>query len=217
MLSALQHWAFCKRQCALIHLEQFWSENRLTAQGRLMHERAHCEQSSYENGIVVTRGLRIASRRLGMAGVADVVEFLPEADGIQLPKFEGRWRPYPVEYKLGKKKSHKADEIQLCAQAICLEEMLQCEIPSGSLFYGKTRRRSEVEFSATLREFVERSSVEVHAMLRGTTIPPPEPSQKCRSCSMQSRCMPKLTPRADAWFHRTLGKMLEDSLEEEYP
>jgi len=131
-ISALQHFVFCERQCALIHIEQAWTENRLTAEGRLLHERVHDQGGESRAGVRIERGLPLRSLRLGLVGVADVVEFHPLS--------EGGWRPFPVEYKRGKPKRNACDEIQVCAQALCLEEMLGVRIPAGALFYGKTHR-----------------------------------------------------------------------------
>jgi CRISPR-associated exonuclease Cas4 len=139
MISALQHLAFCPRQCALIHVEQMWQESGLTAEGRILHERVHEQEGESRAGVRIERGLPLRSLRLGLVGVADVVEFHP------LPG--GGWRPFPVEYKRGKPKPDRCDEVQLCAQAMCLEEMMEVEVPQGSLFYGKTRHRHDVAFN----------------------------------------------------------------------
>jgi len=146
-LSALQNMVFCSRQCALIHIEQVWSENRLTAEGRLMHERTHEEGGESRGNVRIERAVMLRSLRLGLVGMADVVEFHRLEDG--------RWQPFPVEYKHGKPKVDDCDKVQLCAQAICLEEMLNVEIPGGALFYGKTRRRLDVAFDSDLRQETE--------------------------------------------------------------
>ena len=142
-ISGLQHLVFCERQWALIHIEQFWEENRLTAEGRVLHERVHDTATESRPGVVVARGLRLQSRQLGLTGQADVVEFHRigdgDAGGVQLPEREGWWRPFPVEYKRGRPKANACDEVQLCAQALCLEEMFSVAIRSGALFYGTSR------------------------------------------------------------------------------
>lgn len=139
MLSELQHFCFCHRQWALIHIEQQWSENLRTVDGQLFHRRAHDEQQTERRGdLLITRGLRVVSHRLGVSGICDVVEFHRAEPGITLFGQEGGWQPYPVEYKKGEPNAFGADELQLCGQALCLEEMLACEIPEGSLFYGET-------------------------------------------------------------------------------
>ena len=141
-LSGLQHFAFCRRQWALIHIEQQWQDNLRTVEGDLMHRRAHDEAIREKRGtILILRGLSVSSPTLGISGKCDVVEFHQDPAGISLHQEEGLWLPYPVEYKRGSPKEHQADELQLCAQAICLEEMLCCKIPEGALFYGETRRR----------------------------------------------------------------------------
>lgn len=129
-LSALQHFVFCRRQWALIHLEQQWAENTRTAEGELMHRRAHDEKQIEKRGdLLLWRGLHVRSERLGLSGLCDVVEFHQDPQGIPLPGYDGLWQPYPVEYKRGRPKPHDADQLQLCAQALCLEEMLLCAIP----------------------------------------------------------------------------------------
>jgi CRISPR-associated exonuclease Cas4 len=171
------------RQCALIHIEQVWSENVLTAEGRLMHERAHEEGSEKRGDVRVERGLPIRSLRLGLSGKADVVEFYKQSDGS--------WLPYPVEYKHGKPKPDDSDRIQLCAQALCLEEMLDTTIPEGALFYGKTRHRHDVVFDEVLRTETESVAEAVHKLLDSGLTPPPVYSKRCESCSLLEACMPK--------------------------
>ena len=147
MLSELQHFAFCCRQWALIHIEQQWAENVRTVEGKLMHQRAHDETLFERRGETLTaRGMRVVSHELKASGVCDVVEFHAAPDGVT---------PYPVEYKRGEPKENDADGLQLCGQAMCLEEMLVCEIPEGSLYYGATRRRERVVFTTELRERVK--------------------------------------------------------------
>jgi CRISPR-associated exonuclease Cas4 len=179
-ISALQHLAFCERQWGLIHLEQLWSENRLTAEGRLLHENADSETTEIRDGIRTCRGLRIRSLHYGIAGRADVVEFSPSG-------------PRPVEYKRGKPKADDMDEVQLCAQALCLEEMLNVSIPEGSLFYGEPRRRSAVIFDRALRQRVESLIQRLHDLTRAGVTPPPVFTKKCKSCSLLEACEPKST------------------------
>ena len=161
-LSALQHHLFCPRQCALIHVEQAWAENRLTAEGRVLHEATADIGTEKRRGVRVVTAMPLVSRRLGVSGIADLVE-MHHATG-------GRWLPFPVEYKRGKPKSHRADEVQLCAQAIALEEMFAVTLDAGALFYGETRRRMPVQFDATLRALTMTVAAEVRASLAtGTT------------------------------------------------
>lgn len=182
-LSALQHMAFCPRQCALIHIEQAWSENRLTAEGRLMHERAHEEGEESRGDLRIARAVMLRSFRLGLIGMADVVEFHRMEDG--------RWQPFPVEYKRGKPKMDDCDKVQLCAQAICLEEMLSVEIPGGALFYGKTRRRLDVAFDADLRRKTEAIARQTHELIASGRTPLPVYGKYCESCSLIEGCLPK--------------------------
>lgn len=182
-LSALQHFAFCPRQCALIHVEQIWAENRLTAEGRIMHEHVHEEGSESRGDCRIERGVSLRSLRLGLIGKADVVEYHRQADGS--------WRPFPVEYKRGKPKPDHSDKIQLCAQAMCLEEMLAVTIPSGSIFYGKTRRRLDVTFDTILRREVEEAVQQVHTLIESGKTPKPVYEKRCESCSLLAECMPQ--------------------------
>ena len=143
MISALQHYNFCERQCALIHVEQIWDENRATAEGRIMHERVHEKDRESRRDVRIEHGIPLRSLRLGVVCRADVVEF----QRIE----KDRWQPFPVEYKRGKPKPDHCDLIQLCAQALCLEEMLSIFVPNGAIFYGRTRRRLDVTFDDALR------------------------------------------------------------------
>ena len=176
-LSALQHWTFCPRQCALIHLDGVWGENRLTAQGHLLHDRVHAHEKEVSSSRLLVRGLWLSSGRLGVRGIADSVEFFreeaPKAGGAVLPGRDGRWRAFPVEYKRGRPKRHDADRVQLCAQAICLEEMLATSIASGALYYGATRRREGVTFDQTLREKTLRIAAEARDALSRKRLPQP--------------------------------------------
>jgi len=200
-LSGLQHLAFCERQWALIHLEQVWAENVLTAEGRIMHEQTHDDQTETRGDIRIVRGLRIHSLRLGLVGMMDVVEFVKESRelngssrkaAIHLQGFDGWWGPIPVEYKRGRPKPDNCDEIQLCAQAFCLEEMLNVTIPSGALFYGRPRRRTEVVFDVALRQESEELASRLHELHRLGKTPPPVYSKKCHNCSLLDTCKPKV-------------------------
>lgn len=217
MLSALQHWLFCRRQCALIHLERAWSENRLTASGRVLHERVDERKSETRRTLRQATAVRLVSRRLGVCGVADMVEFhLADAecapDGTRvaapIPGLAGFWKPFPVEYKRGKPKSHRADEVQHCAQAICLEEMLGVSIPAGALFYGEPRRRTDVAFDAELRSLTEEVARGVHALIDSGETPPPSFGKWCASCSLVEECRPKLIAS-----HRSARAWLEKEME----
>lgn len=220
MISALQHYMFCKRQCALIHLEGVWAENWLTATGRVMHERVDARCSESRRDVRQATALRLFSRRLGVAGIADMVEFHRadsefDAEGrkvaVRLPGASGFWQPFPVEYKRGKPKEHRSDEVQLCAQAFCLEEMLDVEIPAGALFYGATRRRTDVVFDPELRRLTQEVADGVRALLDSGKTPPPEFGKRCAACSLVEECQPQtLSSRrsARAWLDRAIEEAM---------
>lgn len=200
MLSALQHYLYCPRQCALIHVEGVWSENFLTASGRQLHERVDRRGCETRRDVHLATALRLTSNRLGLVGVADMVEFHRQEASIdmngvcvavRLPGRSGFWRPFPVEYKRGVPKSHRADEVQLCAQALCLEEMLDVSIGAGALFYGETRRRTDVTFDAELRSLTEDVVAKVHELIRGGETPPPMLTKGCKACSLFDHCRPE--------------------------
>lgn len=192
-LSGLQHFLFCRRQWALIHIEQQWAENYRTTDGALMHEKAHDRGASESRrDLYIVRGLRIFSKTLGLSGECDVVEFHRDENGVTLAEKPGRWLPFPVEYKHGEPKAGNYDAAQLCAQAMCLEEMLCCHIPEGALFYGKTRRRQPVELSAELREQVCAAAEEMHQLYQRGYTPKVKPSKGCNACSLKELCLPVL-------------------------
>ena len=197
MISALQHLVFCRRQCALIHIEQVWSENRLTVLGELLHEKVHSGTVERRGDVRIARSLKLVSYRLGLVGQTDVVEFhrvSPSSHagpGVVLLGVEGLWRPYPVEYKKGRPKKGLEDAVQLCAQALCLEEQLNTRIEEGALFYGEKRRRHTVDFSQELRLHTENLAFQLHEMIDGGKTPPPESGPKCKNCSLRDDCNPK--------------------------
>lgn len=201
-LSSLQHFVFCPRQCALIHIEQVWSENLFTAEGRIMHEKADSNKYESRGNVRIDYSVPLRSLRLGLIGKADVVEFHRMDDGT--------WLPFPVEYKRGKPKADDCDRIQLCAQAICLEEMLNVEIKSGALFYGQTRRREDVIFDAALRQETENTARRVHELIKSGITPEAEYSKKCDSCSLLGLCLPKTCGKA-----RSVSKYLLSVIEAE--
>lgn len=195
-LSALQHWLFCPRQCALIHVERIWAENRLTAEGRVLHERADSGRPGTRDGVRTLRSVQVASAALGLHGVADVVEM---RDG----------RPYPVEYKRGRPKAHRADEAQLCAQGMCLEEMTGMAVPEGALFYGQSRRRQVVAFDEDLRALVRRVAGEARAAVAEGRVPAAvhDPA-RCEACSLREACRPEARrDGASAWLARRLERI----------
>jgi len=199
MLSALQHYAFCPRQCALIHVEQVWLENRLTAEGRIMHEHVHEEGNESRGDVRIERGVSLRSLKMGLIGKADVVEYHRQPDGT--------WQAFPVEYKRGKPKPDDSDKIQLCAQAMCLEEMLDVHIPAGALFYGKTRRRLDVDLDEALRLQTEETAKHVRQLLESGQTPKPVYAKRCESCSLVAECLPKTVQKrrsVDTYLKRML-------------
>lgn len=195
-ISALQHMLYCPRQCALIHIERQWSENRLTAEGKVLHERADAGAAESRRDLRIERSVALRSLKLGVSGVADVVEM--REDG----------RPYPVEYKRGRPKAHRADEVQLCAQAMCLEEMIGSPVPEGALFYGRTRRRKVVSFDPVLRELTTQLAADTRRMLGMAQTPAPVfEARKCNACSLKETCQPQSPRRAgtvDRWLNRAI-------------
>lgn len=217
-LSALQHLAFCERQWGLIHLEAVWDENRLTVEGRHLHERADEPASENRRDLRIVRGLRIRSLRLGLAGRADVVEFHRSAESgeppgtITLEGAAGRWRPFPVEYKRGRPKTGSWDEVQLCAQALCLEEMLGVAIAAGALFYGQPRRRFEVDLTPELRTKTEALAARVHGLFDARITPTARYEKKCANCSLLLHCLPKALGRPGS-----IGRYLDRALTDDEP
>ena len=195
LISGIQHFTFCRRQWALIHIETQWSENQYTVSGELMHTRAHNKSLTEKRGDTITvRDMPVLSRSMRVNGQCDVVEFHRDDNGVALLGREGLWMPYPVEYKRGKPKTHDADRLQLCAQAICLEEMLLCqEIPNAYLYYGETKRRENVVLDAELRETVRKMFAEMHDYFSRRYTPRVKRMKSCGSCSMKDICLPKLS------------------------
>lgn len=207
MLSGIQHFSFCKRQWALIHIEQQWAENYKTTAGELMHKKAHDENSLEKRGdLLIVRGLRIASHELGLSGQCDVVEFHQSEDGIDLFGYDGKWNPLPIEYKHGLPKENQADELQLCAQAICLEKMFQTNISAGFLYYGENRRRTKVEFTPDLRGETRQTAEKMHEMFKRKHTPKVTTSKQCKSCSLADLCLPKLQKSMD------VGKYIKQNI-----
>ena len=192
-LSGLQHFVFCRRQWALIHIEGQWAENYRTVDGHLMHERVHDQEFRESRGDCLTvRGLAIHSTELGVSGQCDAVEFRRAPAGIALQNREGLWLPYPVEYKRGKPGVTHGDALQLCGQALCLEEMLCCTIPAGAVYYGEPRRREQVVFTEELRAEVRAALTEMHQYAQRGYTPKVKPRKGCGACSLQDVCLPKL-------------------------
>ncbi|HHW18973.1 MAG TPA: CRISPR-associated protein Cas4 [Firmicutes bacterium] len=194
-LSGIQHIAFCPRQFALIHVERLWQENVLTFEGRIMHDRADDPLFVESRGtVLISRSVPLISRSLGLYGVADVVEFHKcTHGGVVIEGRPGTWQPYPIEYKRGQVKPDDRDMVQLCAQAMCLEEMLGSAIAEGALFYGKTRRRQVVKLDSALRSRVTDLAREMHAIYESGITPPPSKTKACRSCSLVDLCLPSVS------------------------
>ena len=198
-MSGIQHFAFCRRQWALAYLEQQWSENLRTAEGHLLHERCHDESLREKRGNLLTvRGMRVVSHRLRLSGVCDVVEFRADPQGVPLQGQQGLWLPLPVEYKHGAPKQSDADRLQLCAQAMALEEMLVCEISQGALFYAETHRRELVDLTPELRQKTFDAAREMNDYFSRGYTPKVKPGKHCNACSLKELCLPVLCRRADA-------------------
>ncbi|PSJ65861.1 CRISPR-associated protein Cas4 [Kumtagia ephedrae] len=204
-LSALQHAVYCLRQAALIHVERAWADNRFTAEGHVLHAVADRGGRRLARGVRRVMALPVASKRLGIAGTADLVEFHAGADGTEVP--------YPVEYKRGKPKQHRADEVQLCAQALCLEEMTGAAVPEGALFYAETKRRLALPFDAGLRRLTEETAMALAEVLAsGVTPPPTTRRERCRACSLKEICRPDAVARpVKAWRARMVSRLLAET------
>lgn len=200
-ISALQHYLYCPRQCALIHVEQQWAENRYTAEGRVLHGRADVPGSERRHGVRTVRAMPLSCAALGISGVADVVEFRDE-NGCEIP--------VPVEYKRGRPKPHRADEVQLCAQALCLEAMLGAAVTQGALFYGKTRRRKVVVFDEELRRLTLETIQATRAMIRaGNTPAACYEEKRCAACSLIELCQPRALNKVrdvQAWLRGQIAE-----------
>lgn len=190
MISALQHYLYCPRQCALIHIEQQWTENIYTAEGRVLHERVHTAGKESRRRIKVEFDVPVRSLQLGVVGRADIVEFHLQDDGV--------WQPFPVEYKRGRPKKDNVDRVQLCAQGMCLEEILGVDVPAGALYYGKKKKRLQVLFNEELRRETAATANKVHALMDNRRTPPPKYSKGCESCSFFEACLPEIAGKKDA-------------------
>ncbi len=214
LLSGIQHMAFCERQWALIHIEQVWAENSRTLEGKFLHEKADDPfKSETRNNLRIVRAMPIVSYKLGLRGVADVVEFRkvenPSEDiAVKLDKRKGWWQPFPIEYKRGRPKRDDRDAVQLCAQAICLEEMLKISIECGFLFYGQTKHREQIYFNHVLRTRVEELAGKMQKMFAEGMTPRAQKGKHCSLCSLTEQCQPKLTIR-----HRSVEAYLQRMLD----
>lgn len=208
-LSALQHYLYCPRQCALIHIERMWTENTYTAEGRLLHQRSDTPGTALRHGVRTVTAMPVQHRQLGIVGIADVVEFHPaggQGHEAALPAC-----PMPVEYKRGRPKPHRADEVQLCAQALCLEDMLNTCVPQGMLFYGKTRRRIPVAFDQTLRDLTLQTIENTRAMLHSGQTPGARyDARRCDTCSLLDDCQPRWLSQAHSVSHWLQRQLMQD-------
>ena len=199
LLSGIQHFVFCKRQWALIHIEQQWQENVRTIEGEILHEKTHDDTVKEKRGdLIVSRGMAIFSRTLGVTGTCDVVELHKATDGVNIFGRDGTYKPVPVEYKRGKPKEDESDVLQLCAQAMCLEEMLLCVIPEAFLYYGETKRRLKIILDDVLRARVRTIFKEMHELYDRRYTPKVKISKSCKACSLTEVCMPKLCKNPSA-------------------
>lgn len=209
MLSGIQHFVFCRRQWALIHIEQQWAENLRTVEGKIMHRNVHDSEFNETRGdLVIARAMAVSSSKLGISGECDVVEFRRCKKGITLYGREGTYSVTPIEYKRGEPKEDESDIMQLTAQAMCLEEMLCCEILTGFLFYGETRRRLKVEFTDSLRERTENIIKEMHKIYRDKYTPKVKRTKACNACSLKDICLPVLYSQKTASEY--ISEMMED-------
>ncbi len=200
LISGLQHLVFCEKQWALIHLEGLWNENVLTVEGEHLHKNVHRIGRESRGEVKLATDLPLCSLRLGIRGAADMVEFRHDEEcGVHVAAFGGRrrWLPYPIEYKRGKKRPDLADEMQLCAQAVCLEEMLGVDVPEGALFYGEPRRRTEIEFTPALRAKLEAACARARELTCGASAPVYNAGRRCKNCSLNEFCLPEETGARD--------------------
>ena len=193
LISGLQHLVFCERQWALIHIEQLWAENIFTVEGKRIHERVEEGETDRRTDVITTRSLKIRSLSLRLTGIADVVEFHDSKKNRNSKPI-----PFPVEYKHGRERPDIADEVQLCAQALCLEEMLQTDVPRGAIFYGQPRRRMPVEFTPELRTTVKKLCERVRELIKSGVTPPPKYSKHCSNCSLVDECVPQIVEKRHA-------------------
>lgn len=211
MISGIQHFKFCRRQWALIHVEQQWAENEHTVIGELMHKKAHDPYlTEKRKDILVVRALPVSSRSMGVSGECDIVEFHKCEDGVKLYGHRGTYSLYPIEYKKGKPKESNEDELQLMAQAMCLEEMFSTKITEGAIFYGETRRRQPIVFTDELRDEVKKIFGEMHDYYDRNYTPKVKTSKGCVSCSLKDICMPKIdkSGSVESYINKMLGETL---------
>ena len=209
-IAGLQHFAFCRRQWALIHIEQQWQENLRTIEGQILHEKAHDGYSTEKRGdVIISRGMAVFSRTLGINGVCDIVELQKSNDGVKIFGREGLYKPFLWSINVGSPKEDDIDALQLCGQAMCLEEMLLCEIPKGYLFYGETNRRQMVDFHKTCAIRYEQCCWKCMTYYDRRHTPKVKPTKSCKACSLAEICMPKLNKNL------SVSKYIRDNIGEE--
>ena len=210
MISGIQHFKFCRRQWALIHIEQQWNENEHTVIGELMHKRAHDRYiTEKRKDLLTVRALPVSSRRLGISGECDIVEFHKVEDGIKLHGHRGQYKIYPVEYKKGRPKLTSEDKLQLTAQALCLEEMFSTSITEGAIYYGETKRRETVILDERMRRETEDVRKGIHEYFQRRYTPKVRAGKACNSCSLKDICLPRLNKTT------TVKKYIDDALQED--
>lgn len=209
MLSGIQHFRFCRRQWALIHIEGLWAENYRTADGSLVHERAHDPSlNETRKDTIITRGVNVFSHTLGISGQCDIVEYHRCEAGIALSGREGLWVPFPVEYKRGSPREDDADKLQLCAEAMCLEETLCCKISQGAIYYNEIRRRVLIDLDFELREKVRGITSEMHDLYQKRYTPKSKPTKACNACSLRDICLPGLAK------NKSVAEYIRDAVED---
>ncbi len=205
MISGIQHFVFCKRQWALIHLEQQWAENFFTVDGDIFHKKAHDDKISEKRGKkIISRGLPIVSNKLHINGICDVVEFIENKNGALVQGSEKRYDIVPIEYKRGKLKECDADIFQLVAESLCLEEMFSYEILKGYLFYGENKRRFEVEITDELKTKVKNIVAEMYSIYTKEYTPKAIKTKACNSCSLKDLCLPEMSENASLYIKNRL-------------
>jgi CRISPR-associated exonuclease Cas4 len=213
LLSGIQHFLFCKRQWALIHIEQQWQENLRTIEGEILHDKTHDDTIKEKRGdLIISRGMPVFSHSLGLTGTCDVVEFHRALEGVKIFGRDGAYKPVPIEYKRGKPKENEADIFQLCAQVMCLEEMLLCIIPEAFLYYGETKHRLKIMIDDKLRERVKSISKEMHELYERRYTPKVKLSKSCKACSLSEICIPKLckNPSVSYYIKKNLSEMEDE-------
>ncbi len=208
-ISEVQHYRFCPRQWGLIYLEHQWAENLKTVEGEILHKKAHDPQIKEKRGNrIIVRSMKVSSPRLGVTGMCDVVEFIKDENGISIPKYQGRYRVLPIEYKCGRPKEGEEDILQLSLEAMCLEDMLMTSIPEGCLYYGEIRRRVMVSLTQEIRDQVSKMLQEIRNFREHHHTPRVKRRRGCKNCSLRNQCLPELSriPSVHEYLRRRLSE-----------